>query len=107
MRKLLTMSLILCIALSVAAAAQSTGKPQIKLRGAVTAVDAAAKTITCHWKSGDMTFKTTDKTQYTMGGKPGSWADVKTGETVSVAYHDEGADHVAETVRIGTSKAVK
>jgi hypothetical protein len=104
MRKLLTVSLVLCLAISMAAAAQ-TSKPQVKLRGTVTAVDAAAKTFTCHWKTGDMTFKTTDKTQYWKGGKQGSWADLKAGDTVSVGYHDEGADRVAETVRIAAAKA--
>jgi hypothetical protein len=104
MRKLLTVSLVLCLAISLAAGAQTAGKAHVKLRGTVTVVDAAAKTFTCHWKTGDMTFKTTDKTQYWKGGKEGSWADLKTGDTVSVGYHDEGADHVAETVRIAASK---
>jgi|ERR1700730_12077430 len=104
MRKLLTVSLVLCLAVSLAAAAQTAGKPQIKLRGAVTAVDAAARTFVCHWPSGDLTFKTTDTTHYWKAGKPASWADLKTGDTVSVGYHDEGPDHVAETVRIATPK---
>jgi hypothetical protein len=105
MRKLTTISLVLSLVLCLAAAAQTAGKAQVKLKGTIVSADPATKTITCHWKTGDLTFKTTDKTQYWMAGKPGSWADVKPGETVSVAYHDEGADHVAETIRIGTSKA--
>ncbi|HVT58475.1 MAG TPA: hypothetical protein VHR45_08745 [Thermoanaerobaculia bacterium] len=72
----------------------------VKARGIVTTVDETAKTFSCHWKAKDWTFKTNDKTTYTVGDKPGAWSDLKVKSMVSVTGHDEGSDHVADKVAI-------
>ncbi|MDP9121592.1 MAG: hypothetical protein M3O15_09535 [Acidobacteriota bacterium] len=70
-------------------------------KGTVASVDATAKTITVHPKTGaDWTFKTDDKTSYWMGSKKGTWDDVKTGSTVSVTYKADGTDKVATSVKV-------
>ena len=89
---------ILVSALAIAATAAASNEPA----GIVTAVDDAAKTFSCHWKTDDWTwtFKTNDKTTYWVGDKPGSWADVKVGVEVKVTSHDEAGAKVADKVRI-------
>jgi len=68
--------------------------------GVVTAVDSAARTFTCHWKTTDSTYQTTEKTVFRIGRKAGSWSDLKVGETVQVSYHRQGQDRIADRVTI-------
>jgi hypothetical protein len=107
MRKTWVATLVLCIACFAAAAAASAQDVQHKKAktGAVTAIDDAAKTFTCHWKTTDWTFKTNDKTTYSVGTKAGSWSDLKVGSEVKVTSHDEGSDHIADQVSIKAPKA--
>jgi hypothetical protein len=75
----------------------------------VTAVDYAAKTFSCQAKPGEpsYTYKTTGKTRIRVVGKrvrlshlwdEGNFAEIKVGEIITVQYHIEGADRIAERV---------
>jgi hypothetical protein len=77
----------------------------------VTAVDAAAKTFSCHAKPGTpvYTYKTTPRTVFRVSGErvklrylwqTGSLADLKIGETVTVQFHVRGGERVADRVAI-------
>lgn len=77
----------------------------------VTAIDDVAKTFSCHAKAGEPSwiYKTTEKTVFRTAGKrvrlshiwsKGSFSDIKVGEIVSVRYHLDGHDRIAERVAI-------
>jgi hypothetical protein len=105
MRKTWIATLVLCVACFAISATASAQDVKHKRAGVVTAVDDAAKTFTCQWKTKDWTFKTNDKTTYSVGTKAGSWSDLKVGSEVSVTSHDEGSDHIADQVSIKAPKA--
>jgi hypothetical protein len=69
--------------------------------GVVTSIDAANRTFVCH-RAGKppWTYSLTDATKFLVGKKPGSVADLKTGETVDISYHLQGKTKVADTVSI-------
>ena len=77
----------------------------------VTAVDHTAKTFSCQAKPGEpsYTYKTTSKTRIRISGKRvrltylwdrGNFSEIKVGEIITVQYHVEGADRIAERVTI-------
>jgi hypothetical protein len=72
----------------------------------VTAVDNSAKTFSCHAKAGEpsSTYKTNDKTIFrtTVAKKlrRGSFTDIKVGEIITVRYHLNSNERVAERVLI-------
>jgi hypothetical protein len=65
-------------------------------KGAVTAMDATAKTVTV----GDKTFATTDTTKYMAHGKKAMMSDVKVGDMVSVMYTKDGDTMTATKVTV-------
>ncbi len=96
------------IALVVVAAISvlSTVAPAAARRvGIVTAVDTAAHTFVCHWKTSDWTYRITDKTTYAAEDakdktktNAASSADLKVGATVAVDYHQDGGADIADMV---------
>lgn len=70
------------------------------LHGEVTAVDAAAKTLTVKGKKGEVTFTIDDKTRFHKGK---TLADVKVGDKLSVKYAETDGKMVA--TGITTKKA--
>jgi hypothetical protein len=81
----------------------------------VTAVDDGAKTFSCQAKAGEAThtYKTTPKTVFRVAGKrarlshiwnKGSLSDLKVGAIVTVRYHVDGSDRIAERVAIYPKK---
>jgi hypothetical protein len=70
-------------------------------KGAVTAMDATAKTITV----GSNTYTTSDATKYMAHGKKAMMTDVKVGDTVSVSYTKDGDTMTA--TRVTVTKAAK
>jgi hypothetical protein len=70
-------------------------------KGAITAMDATAKTITV----GDKTFATTDTTKYMAHGKKSMMSDLKVGDMVSVSYTKDGDTMTATKVTV--TKAAK
>jgi hypothetical protein len=95
MRKATGMVLALLIVVSAAAWAERPGK--------VTAVDPAAKTFSCMWKTVEKTFAINEQTVILRGQKPGSWADVKVGALVTVRAHARGSQQVADKVIVQAS----
>ena len=81
---------------SAAEAAQKKGKKT----GTIISVDPLGKSFVCKWRDNDWTYKTTDKTVFRAGGKPGTLADLKLGDRVSLSYHMMGKDRVADIVTI-------
>ena len=78
-------------------------------RRIVTVVDAVARTFSCKAGTGEpsWTYKTTSKTVIRTSGQQvrlshiwhwGHFSDIKVGETVSVRYHLNGHDRIAERV---------
>jgi hypothetical protein len=70
-------------------------------KGAVTAMDATAKTLTV----GSNTYTVTDTTKYMAHGKKAMMTDVKVGDTVSVSYTKDGDTMTATKVTV--TKAAK
>jgi hypothetical protein len=81
--------------------AKKTTMHTMSAKGAITAMDATAKTITV----GDKTFATTDSTKYTAHGKKSMMSDLKVGDTVSVSYTKDGDTMTATKVTV--TKAAK
>jgi len=90
----------LCLTIVLASAFACPSGAATIPRGTVTAVDAAAKSFTCHWRTGDRTYGTTDKTVFRMGRKRASFSDLKPGEIVQVSYHRAGGERVSDRVTI-------
>ena len=81
----------------------------------VTAVDPLAKTFSCHAKPGEpsYTYKTTSKTKIRIDGKrvslsylwdKGNFSEIKVGTIITVEYHMNGDDRIAERVAIYPKK---
>jgi hypothetical protein len=83
--------------------------------GKVVGVNQNARTFTVQWIAAEQhhhftsrsfgsvekTYKTTDKTAFIVGGKKGSWADIKKGTQVTIlAAHSVGSDRVVDKVEI-------
>ena len=126
MRKMTAFALVSCLSLGATALvaqttpSTSTDKPAattatkttstttkkttthaMSAKGAVTAMDATAKTITV----GDKTFATTDTTKYMAHGKKAMMSDVKVGDTVSVSYTKDGDTMTATRVTVTKAAA--
>ena len=70
-------------------------------KGAITAMDATAKTITV----GSNTYTLTDATKVTAHGKKMMMADLHVGDTVSLSYTKNG--DVMDATRVIVTKAAK
>ena len=109
MSKLL-MAVVLAIVTTVSPASAAFDPNRI-----VTAVDHAAKTFGCQAEPGarSYTYKTTSKTKIRISGNRvrltylwdrGSFSAIKLGEIITVQYHMEGTDRIAERVIIYPKK---
>ncbi len=79
------------------------------VHGEVTAVDAAANTLTVKGKKGEVSFSIDDKTRFHKGK---TLADVKVGDKLTVKYTETDGKKVATSVSMKTAhhhkkKAVK
>jgi hypothetical protein len=81
----------------------------------VTTVDHVAKTFSCHAKPGEpsYTYNTTGKTLIRINGKrvrishlwnKGTLSEIKVGEIITVQYHMEGDDRIADRVVVYPKK---
>jgi hypothetical protein len=81
----------------------------------VTAVDNVAKKFSCHAKPDEptYTYKTTKKTKIRIAGKRvrlrylwdgGNFSEIKVGEIISVEYHIDGGERIADRVAIYPKK---
>ena len=81
----------------------------------VTAVDSVAKTFSCQAKPGEpnYTYKTTNKTRIRISGSrirlsylwdSGNFSEIKVGDVITVRYHKDRGDLVADHVAIYPKK---
>jgi len=75
-----------------------------KVSGEVTAVDAAAKTVTVKTKDKDVTMMVTDKTSIAQGKEKKTLADIQAGTKVTAKYVTEGDKMTAKSINIAAPK---
>lgn len=76
-----------------------------QVSGEVTAVDAAANTLTVKGKKGNISLTIDDKTSVMVGKEKKSLADVKSGEDVTVKYIDHEGKNTAKSIAVKPAKA--
>jgi len=82
-------------------AVQKPSMPKLlKQTGTIISVDAAAKTFICKWQTNNWTYKVSDKTVFRTKGKPADFADLKLDSRVSMTFHMEEKQRVADIVTI-------
>lgn len=91
--------------MSLAAEKKATGVK--KMTGEITAIDAAAKTLTVKELKEEKTVSYSDTTPVMEGKKKMSAADMKVGEKVTVTYKEEDGKNMAEKIAIHKSTAKK
>lgn len=82
-----------------APALASGGSAQVET-GSVTAIDPAAMTFSCHWKTSDRTYQVSAQTVFRKGGAKVRFADLKQKDIVKVKFHASGQTDVADQVTI-------
>ena len=80
-------------------AAQATVKSEMA-RGAITALDAAKKTVTVKGASATWTFETASSTKFFAAKKSAAWGALKVGEQVSVHYQTQGNQKIASKISV-------
>jgi len=75
-----------------------------KISGEVTAVDAAAKTLTVKSKDKEVTMMVTDKTSIAQGKEKKSLTDIQNGTKVTAKYVTEGDKMTAKSINIAAPK---
>ena len=68
--------------------------------GTITALDDQARRFTYVRRRRAWTYQTTDKTRFIVGGRPGSWSDLKIGARVQVRWRHSHGQRVADVVGI-------
>ena len=122
MKKLVThlscIALISLLAVGTAGAQEKKeGKPAEKgevkkkdgalpFTGKITAVDAAAKTVTLSGEKARV-LNVTSETRITKDGQPATFADAKVGEEVAGAYREMDGKLNAVSLRVGPAPAKK
>lgn len=91
-----------------AAPAEKKAPAKVKqVTGEVTAVDAAAKTLTVKGKAGDVALTADDKTTVKVGKEKKTLADVKVGDKVTVRYAEMDGKNIAKSIIIKAAPAEK
>jgi hypothetical protein len=75
------------------------GSAQVET-GSVTAIDPAAMTFSCHWKSSDRTYQVNAQTMFRKSGAKVRFADLKPKDVVKVKFHTSGKTEVADEVTV-------
>jgi hypothetical protein len=75
-----------------------------KFFGAVSSIDATAKTVVVKSKKSEKTFTVGDTTKITRGGKEMALADLKEKMNVSVSYNMEADKAMATAIKISVPK---
>lgn len=106
MKRALVIIISLVFVLSVVELSHAKGKKHstkaLHVTGEVTAVDAAANTLTVKGKKGEVVLTITDKTKFAEGK---SLVDVKIGDTLTAKYSEKDGNMVAWKVM--TKKEMK
>ena len=91
-----------------AAPAQEKAPVKVKqVTGEVTAIDAAAKTLTVKGKAGEVALTADDKTTVKIGKEKKTLADVKVGDKVTVKYAEMDGKNVAKSIIVKAAPAKK
>jgi ribosomal protein S1 len=93
------------VAMEPAKAMEKKAPVKIKwLSGEVSAVDAAANTVTVKGKKAEVTLDVNDKTKITMGHEKKTLAQLKVGDRVSTRYSEVEGKNVAKSMAIHAEK---
>lgn len=91
-----------------AAPAQEKAPAKVKqVTGEVTAIDAAAKTLTVKGKAGEVALTADDKTTVKIGKEKKALADVKVGDKATVKYNEMDGKNVAKSIIVKAAPAKK
>lgn len=89
-----------------AAPAQEKAPAKVKqVTGEVTAIDAAAKTLTVKGKAGEVALTADDKTTVKIGKEKKALADVKVGDKATVKYNEMDGKNVAKSIIVKPAPA--
>jgi Cu/Ag efflux protein CusF len=69
-------------------------------KGAITAIDAAKKTVTVKGTAATWTFETASTTKFYAAKKAAAWGDLKVGAQVSVHYQTKGNQKIASKISV-------
>ncbi|MBI5057435.1 MAG: hypothetical protein HZB61_12545 [Nitrospirae bacterium] len=90
-----------------AAPAKKEAAKHVQVTGEITAVDAAAKTLTVKGKKGDVAISVDDKTKIMAGKDMKTLADLKTGEKVTVKYTEADGKNTAKSIDVKAAHVKK
>ena len=83
------------------AAEQKRAKSKVlKQTGTIISVDTAAKTFICKWQTNNWVYQVSDKTVFRQKGKSVDFSDLKLDSRVSMTFHMDGKQRVADIVTI-------
>ena len=83
------------------AAEQKPAKSKVlKQTGTIISIDTAAKTFICKWQTNNWAYKVSDKTVFRRKGKSVDFAELKLDSRVSMTFHMDGKQRVADLVTI-------
>jgi Cu/Ag efflux protein CusF len=99
MKKITAIVVALIFVLAFTAASFAAAKVH-SVTGEVTAVDAAAKTVTLKAKKGEVVIAVVEKTSIKEGKEKKSLADVKAGDKVTVKYTEADGKMTAKSIAI-------
>jgi Cu/Ag efflux protein CusF len=99
MKKIIAIVVALIFVLAFTAASFAAAKIH-SVTGEVTAVDAAAKTVTLKAKKGEVVISVGEKTSIKEGKEKKSLADVKAGDKVTVRYTEADGKMTAKSIAI-------
>jgi Cu/Ag efflux protein CusF len=99
MKKTIAIVAALIFVLAFTAASFAAAKVH-QVTGEVTAVDAAAKTVTLKHKKGEVVISVEEKTTIKEGKEKKSLADVKAGDKVTVHYTEADGKMTAKSIAI-------
>jgi Cu/Ag efflux protein CusF len=99
MKKIIAIVVALIFVLAFTAASFAAVKTH-SVTGEVTAVDAAAKTVTLKAKKGEVVISVVEKTSIKEGKEKKSLADVKAGDKVTVRYTEADGKMTAKSIAI-------
>ncbi len=117
MRRAMSIAIVLAVSMIFVAAvmaaeqkAPASGMPAApkfeKFKGVVEKVDEAKKDILVKSDKEEMTFSWTDKTKVSQGKKELTFADLKSGVSVTVKYKKEGDKLVAFRISVHKPKTM-
>ena len=93
-----------CSPAGAQAGRSKTEKPakteQLKQTGTIISVDPELKMFICKWQTNHWPYKVTDKTVFRLKGKAVAFDDLKLDSRVSMTFHMDGKQRVADIVTI-------